>query len=129
MTQEGHAAISDTSNDRSRLGASPLDRLFVAAIVGCIAATVLMLVSGIHGHAILPTIDLVIDTVGLVVCAALTTLAWARYRERRVIAALYHAGAFQALAVAYGIAVLVSLDHSASIEGLARSAALATWTM
>ncbi len=120
MTEQGHTTISHTGNDRSRSGATPLDRLFAVAIVGCVAATLLMLVAGIHGHAILPTIDLVMDTIGLVVCAALTTLAWARYRERRVIAAVYHAGAFQALAVAYGVAVLVSLDHSARIEGLSQ---------
>ena len=96
-----------------------LDRLFALAIVVCIAATVLVLVPGIHGHVVLPTVDLVMDTVALVACAALTALAWARFRERRVIAAVYHAAAFLALAVAYGIAVLVSLHHSASIGSLA----------
>ena len=79
-----------------------------------------MLIPGAHGHAVLPTVDLVIDTVGLVVCAMLTALAWARFRERHVIAAIYHAAAFQALAVAYGIALIVSLEHSRSIVSLAQ---------
>ena len=47
-----------------------------------------------------PAIDLVIDTVALVACATLTALAWARFRESHVVAAVYHAGAFLALAVA-----------------------------
>ena len=104
---------------RANRAGDGLDRLFALAIVVCVAATVLVLVPGIHGHVVLPTVDLVMDTIALVACAALTALAWARFRERRVIAAVYHAAAFLALAVAYGIAVLVSLHHSASIGSLA----------
>ena len=96
-----------------------LDRLFVLAIVVSVAATVLVLVPGVHGHAILPTVDLILDTVVLVAFASLTALAWARFRERRVIAAVYHAAAFQAVTVAYGIAVLVSLQHSGTLQALA----------
>jgi signal transduction histidine kinase len=88
-----------------------LDRLFVLTIAACIAATMALLVLGVHGHAILPTVDVVVDTVALVACASLTALAWARYRESRVVAAVYHAAAFQSLVVAYGIDVLADLRH------------------
>jgi len=96
-----------------------LDRLFMLAIAACVAATLLLLVAGVHGHAILPTVDVVVDTVALVACASLTALAWARFRERRVIAAVYHAAAFQALAFTYGIDVLEDLQHSGTITSLA----------
>ena len=97
-----------------------LDRGFAGAIILCIAATLLVLVPGIHGHVVLPTVDLVIDTVAVVVSVMLTALAWARFRETHVIAGAYQAAAFQAVAVAYGIAVVISLEHSTSITSLAQ---------
>ena len=120
MAAGGERSVTQAASTRPRWPGESLDRLFVLAIAFCVAATLLLFVPGVHGHAILPTIDLVLDTVALVVCTALTTLALARHRERRVIAAIYQAGAFQALAVAYGIAVLVSLGHSTSISSLAQ---------
>jgi signal transduction histidine kinase len=109
------AAVGDkvdraASPGRSSRIVGPLDRLFLLAIVLGLLATVLLAASGIHAHAIHPTLDLAIDTAALIVCIALTTLAWARFRERRVVAAAYHAAAFMALAVAYGIAVLITLE-------------------
>ena len=95
-----------------------LDRLFAAAIVVSLAATVLVLVQGTFGHAVLPTVDLALDTTAFVVCTVLTVLAWSRFRENRVIAAVYHAAAFGVLAIAYGSALLVSLLHSGSIGSL-----------
>jgi len=92
-----------------------LDRLFVLAIAACVAATTALLVLGVHGHAILPTVDVMVDTVALVARATLTALAWARYRESRVVAAVYHAAAFLSLAVAYGIDVLADVHHAGSI--------------
>ena len=59
------------------------------------------------------------DTVALVACSTLTALAWARYREYRVIAAAYHASAFMALTAAYGMAVFVSLQRSSTVAALA----------
>ncbi len=88
-----------------------LDRLFGLAVAVGLLVSLLVVVPGIHGHAILPALDLVLDTIATVVCIVLTTLAWARFRERRVIAAAYHAAAFMALSVAYGIAVLVTLQE------------------
>jgi signal transduction histidine kinase len=102
----------------SRSGAA-LDRLFWLAIGVCACFTLLVLAQGIHGHGIQPAVDLVLDTIAMVVFTALTTLAWARFRERQVIAASYHAAAFMALAVAYGVAVISSLQQSASLGGLA----------
>ncbi len=95
-----------------------VDRFYVVAVVTGIAATIVMLVLGIHGHVIVPTADLVMDTVTLVVCTMLTALAWARFRESQVIAAAYQAAAFAALAVAYGIAVLITLRQSEDFGGL-----------
>ena len=54
----------------------------------------------------------------MVVFIALTSLAWARFRERHVVAAAYHAAAFLALAVAYSIAVVTSLQQAANLGGL-----------
>ena len=92
--------------------------MFALTVAGCTALTLLILVPGIHGHAVLPTVDLVLDTTSLVIFVALVSLAWARFRESHVIVAMYHAAAFLALAVAYGYAVLVSLQHSESIGRL-----------
>jgi signal transduction histidine kinase len=94
---------------------TPLDRLFVAAIAVCVAASAYVAVTGIHAHAILPAVDLVLDTIAAVVCIALTTLAWARFQERQVAAAVYHAAAFLALATAFGVAVLVSVGSAAGL--------------
>ena len=60
-----------------------------------------------------------LDTIAAVVCITLTALAWARFRERQVVAAAYHAAAFMALSAAYAIAVTVSLQASTSLAGLA----------
>ena len=79
-----------------------------------------MLAQGIHGHEVLPSVDLVLDTIAMVACVVLTALAWARFRERHVIASSYHAAAFLALAVAYAIAVLTSLQRTADLGGLAQ---------
>ena len=54
-------------------------------------------------------LDLALDTTATVILIALTTLAWARFRERNVIAAACHSGAFVALSTAYGVAVVVSV--------------------
>jgi len=94
---------------------APLDRLFVAAIFLCLVASVLVLVPGMHGHAILPAADLALDTIAFVACVALTTLAWARFRERQVRAAAYQAAAFLALSVAYGLAVLTTVQASGDL--------------
>ena len=97
-----------------------LDRLLILTVAAGVTSTLLVMLPGIHGHAIVPAIDLVIDTVALVACATLTALAWARFRESHVNAAAYHAGAFLALATAYGIAVIVSLQQSDTIGSLAK---------
>ncbi|MCJ7712583.1 MAG: hypothetical protein MUQ32_17325, partial [Chloroflexi bacterium] len=118
------AAVSDEMDRAGTLAplpvvGAPLDRLFGVAVAIGLVVTVLVLVPGVHGHAILPAADLVLDTIAAVVFIVLTALAWARYRERRVIAAAYHAGAFMALSVAYGLAVLISLQHAAYLDGQA----------
>ena len=118
MAAGGELSVSPGTFARPSRAGETLDRLFALAIAVCVIATLLVLLPGIHGHAILPTLDLVLDTVAFVACASLTALAWSRFRERKVIAAAYHAAAFLALAVAYGIGVLVSLQHGESIGSL-----------
>ena len=118
MDRAGTPDRAGTSDRDSRVFV-PLDRLFRLAIAIGFLATVLVIATAIHGHAIAPAADLVLDTIAAVVCIALTALAWARYRERRVIAAAYHASAFMTLSVAYGLAVLISLQHANSPDGLA----------
>ena len=104
---------------RRRLRAvEPVDGLYVAAILICVAATVVVLLPGTDAHLILPTVDLVMDTVALVVCSMLTAVAWARFRESQVLTAVYQAAAFLALAVSYGIAVAITLEQSDTIGGM-----------
>jgi signal transduction histidine kinase len=95
-----------------------LDQVMLLVVALCAVSTVVVLLPGIHGHAIVPAIDLVIDTIALVACSTLTALAWARYREGQVIAAAYHASAFMALTAAYGVAVAISLQRSQTSSGL-----------
>lgn len=115
----GQLAIARaTAADPARADLLP-QRLFRVTVVICLAATVAVLLPGVHGHAVAPTVDLVLDTVALLVSSILTGLSWARFRERGAMVAVYQAAAFFALAVAYGIGVLVSLQHSASIASLA----------
>jgi signal transduction histidine kinase len=95
-----------------------VDGLFAAAILGSLAVTLVVLLPDMHGHGILATLDLVMDTVALVVSALLTAVAWARFRENQVLSAVYQASAFLALAVAYGIAVLVTLQQAGNFGGL-----------
>jgi signal transduction histidine kinase len=110
----------DTSDVSARPagGRDLLDGLFALAIVSSLVVTLLVLLHGIDGHVLQPAADLVLDTTAAVVCVTITTLAWARYRERRVVAAAYHAAAFMALAAAYMLGVLVSLQHSVTNGGL-----------
>ncbi len=118
MTLEADTRVLRPPHAASALTGPKLDRLLIGALVVGTATTVLVLLPGIHGHAIVPAIDLVIDTVALVACATLTALGWARFRESHVVTAAYQASAFLVLAAAYGIAVVVSLAHSATIRGL-----------
>jgi len=119
VTAEGLSQRQQARFDVPFLDGLGLDRLLILTLVVGVASTLLVILPGVHGHAIVPAIDLVIDTVALVACATLTLLAWARFRESHVIAAVYHAGAFMALTAAYGLAVLVSLQRSDSIGGVA----------
>ncbi len=131
MTAEGDLPLrSATSAEGPRVSArhprvaarrprvDPVDVLFGIAVVGSIAVTTVVLLPEMHGHTILGTVDLVMDTVGLVVCAMLTAVAWARFRENHVLAAVYQAAAFLALAVSYGIAVVITLQQSGTFGGM-----------
>jgi signal transduction histidine kinase len=112
------SARADMARERPSRERPDLELLFRASIVVCAAATVVVLLPGVHGHAAAPAVDLILDTIALLVSTLLTGLAWARFRERSEPVAIYHAAAFLALAVAYGIGVVVSLQHSGSIASL-----------
>jgi len=120
VAAEGELPLARTVLTRAERDRGVLDRLFNLAVVACLGITVLVLLAVVHGHAILPAVDLALDTISLVVSLALTALAWARFRERRVTVAAYHAAAFLALAVAYAIAVAVSLGQGDSMGSLAQ---------
>jgi signal transduction histidine kinase len=74
-----------------------------------------------------PAVDLVLDTTAAVVCGSLTVLTWVRFRERREAIAFYQASAFLSLAVAYSVAVAVSLGRDAHPETLADPSTPQTW--
>ena len=88
------------------LGATDRPELALRAGVVVLAGFTLVvaLVPDLHGHAIAPAVDLVLDTTAVIVSASLTALAWVRYRERREPIALFQASAFLTLAVAYSVA-------------------------
>jgi signal transduction histidine kinase len=125
MAQEGASRVGPQELGRSGWSTVPgwlgggLDRVLILVTLGCSLLTLAIVVSGIHGHGIVPAADLFIDTVALVVGVALTALAWARFRERHLVAAVYQAAAFLALAVAYGVAVAVTLEESLAAGALA----------
>ncbi len=101
-----------------RAGSRSLDWLFRSVVLCGILVTSGMLLLGTHGHAAVPVLDLVLDTIAFFACVALTALAWARFRESVATAAIYHASAFMVLATGYGIALVISLVHSSSIADL-----------
>lgn len=107
--------MTDMEGARVRLArpGDGLDRLFVLTISGSAVVTLAVLLTRFHGHEIMPAVDLVIDTIALVVTGTLTVLAWARSRERSEPVAVYQSAAFLALAIGYGIAVAISLGQSA----------------
>jgi len=106
--------VTVTHDGRSE-ASTPHDRVLRMVFAVCLLLSLPVAFRSVHGHAILPALDLVLDTTATVILIALMTLAWARFRERHVIAAAYHAGAFMALSTAYGVAVLVSVQHAPNL--------------
>ncbi|WP_372594879.1 sensor histidine kinase [Actinotalea sp.] len=103
------------ARDLRHSATSPHRRVVRLVVAACILLSLPVVLHKVHGHAIMPALDLVLDTTATVVLVTLTTLAWARFRERQVIAAAFHAGAFAALASAYGVAVVVSLVRAPGV--------------
>ena len=119
MTLEADTRVLRPPHAASALTGPKLDRLLIGALVVGTATTVLVLLPGIHGHAIVPAIDLVIDTVALVACATLTALGLGSFPRKPRCHGRLPGERFLVLAAAYGIAVVVSLHRSATIRGLA----------
>ncbi len=118
------AAAGDGLHDTVTRGGRPEartshDRALPAVFGVCFLLSVPVALHTVHGHAILPALDLALDTTATVILIALTTLAWARFRERNVIAAACHSGAFVALSTAYGVAVVVSVLNAPDLGGRA----------
>ena len=119
--------VADTpAPSRSRLepllritaGERPDVVLRVSLFVLVALTAIVALAPGIHAHMVAPAVDLAMDTTAAVVSISLTALAWVRYGDRREPIALYQAAAFLALAVAYGVAVGLSLGRDAALETL-----------
>ena len=112
-----------------RLGATDRPELALRAGIILLAAftVVVALAPNMHWHAVAPAVDLVLDTTAVIVSASLTALAWVRYRERREPIALFQASAFLTLAVAYSVAVLVSLSRDGDPGTLASPMSPQTW--
>ncbi len=112
-----------------RLGATDRPELALRAGIVVLAGftLVVVLVPNLHGHAVAPAVDLVLDTTAMIVSGSLTALAWVRYRERREPIALFQASAFLTLAVAYGVAVLVSLSRDGDPGTLGSPMSPQTW--
>ena len=120
-------AATDALHDTRRLarsvrgapGTGP-DRVLRVSIIVLIGMTlVVAIVPTVHGHVVAPAVDLVMDTIAMVVCASLAVLSWIRFTGRRESIALYQAAGFFLLAIAYGTAVAVSLGRDASPLSLA----------
>ena len=90
-----------------------IDR-FDAAVVAAILvlATYLLvdyLLADEAGHLVSPALDLILDTVSVVVMFVAATLAWVRYRWRGEPIALYEASAFMVITIAAISAVVLTM--------------------
>jgi signal transduction histidine kinase len=83
--------------------------LWGAVIVGAVTTVALLAIPDFHGHIVAPALDLVLDSIALVVTALVSLLSWTRYRERGQPTALVQSAAFLALAIADGIAVAIAI--------------------
>lgn len=113
MVEGGAPFAGSSARARSGSEQDGLDRMLLLVVIACTGIT-LLLVAGVHGHALLPALDLVIDTVALIVSGSLTAMAWIRFRGRRLPLAALQAAGFMALAIGYGAAVLETLAEAAS---------------
>src|SRR5690349_2745442 len=75
-----------------------------------VGTAALLLFPQIRGHVVAPAVDLVLDTVALVVTASVAILLWARYRERRQTIAVFQSAAFLVLAVADATAIFLAIS-------------------
>lgn len=89
-----------------------LEQLF-RACVAILAVVTLAIVAApvVHGHAVAPAADVALDTLALIVSGTVTVLAATRFVEQRAPIALFQAAAFLNLAIAYGVAVVISLGR------------------
>ncbi len=119
MAAEKRALTSQISRVPSGLSSDRAELAFGAMVVTLVVSTLAVAtVPWIHGHIVAPAIDLALDTIATVVTGLVAVLAWVRFGERRDQSAPYQAAGFFALAVAYGVAVIVSLGRDAVPETL-----------
>jgi signal transduction histidine kinase len=109
-----------------------LDLALVAAIIGgTIGTFALLAFPDVHGHVNAAALDLVLDTIALVVTTAVAALTWGRYQEQHESIALAVAAAFLALAIADASAVVVAVVGtvgSIASDGRIGEAQLVVWT-
>ena len=74
--------VTVTHDGRSE-ASTPHDRVLGRVFAVCLLLSLPVVFRRVHGHAILPALDLVLDTTATVILIALMTLAWARFRERQ----------------------------------------------
>ncbi len=85
--------------------------VFVALAASTI---VVAFMPAIHGHIVAPALDLVLDTVAVVISGSVAVLAWVRFRERREPIAAFQAAAFLPLTIAYVAAISVTVARDAA---------------
>lgn len=86
------------------------DALLAGTVLALTIGTILMFaMPGLRARIVAPALDLVLDSVALVVTFSVAALSWVRYREQRQPFALYQATAFFVLAVANAQAVVVTI--------------------
>jgi signal transduction histidine kinase len=104
---------------RNRQGPDRLDLALLATLaVVVVGATAALLIPGLQLRIMSPSLDLVLDSVALVVTALIASFAWLRFRERQYPFGVYQAGAFLGLAIGYAhaVAVTVRLDLAAMLS-------------
>jgi signal transduction histidine kinase len=102
-----------------------------ATVIGVIGTLVVLASPDFHGHVVAPAADLTFDVIAFVVTSAVATLSWIRYRAGRQPMAHAQAAAFLALAIADGMALVISTSgdfRSSPLPASMSQDALFVWT-
>ena len=87
-----------------------VDKVLIGTAAVLAGATATMLaIPSLQARVVAPALDLMLDSIALVVASSVTVLAWVRYRERREPFALFQSAAFLVLAIASARAVIETI--------------------